>query len=71
MLEFKMGRFSGYATKYSPYNDSRIAVAAANNFGLVGNGRLFVCGLGVNGIFEEKRLLYSLLFVLENSPNHS
>ncbi|TAQ86830.1 hypothetical protein B7494_g4853 [Chlorociboria aeruginascens] len=46
--------FNGYAVKYSPFFDSRIAVSASANFGLVGNGRLFVLGLTANGIMAEK-----------------
>ncbi|KAL8854707.1 MAG: hypothetical protein Q9221_000489 [Calogaya cf. arnoldii] len=45
MLEFRTQGFNGYAVKYSPFFDSRIAVASAANFGLVGNGRLYVLGL--------------------------
>lgn len=54
MLEFRTQGFNGYAVKYSPFFDSRVAVASAANFGLVGNGRLYVLNLGLNGIFAEK-----------------
>ena len=54
MLEFPTKGFNGFAVKYSPFFDSRIAVASAANFGLVGNGRLYVLGLKANGIFAEK-----------------
>ena len=54
MLEFRTQGFNGYAVKYSPYFDSRIAVASAANFGLVGNGRLYVLGLTPEGIVAEK-----------------
>jgi len=53
-MEFRTQDKCGYAVKYSPFFDSRIAVAASANYGLVGNGRLFVCGMGANGIFAEK-----------------
>ncbi|KAI9794470.1 MAG: peroxisomal targeting signal 2 receptor [Piccolia ochrophora] len=54
MLEFRTRSFNGYAVKYSPFFDSRIAVAASANFGLVGNGRLYVLGLTPDGIVSEK-----------------
>ncbi|KAI4191222.1 MAG: hypothetical protein L6R41_000269 [Letrouitia leprolyta] len=54
MLEFRTQGFNGYAVKYSPFFDSRIAVASAANFGLVGNGRLYILGLTPKGIVAEK-----------------
>jgi len=54
MLEFRTEGFNGYSVKYSPFFDSRIAVAASANFGLVGNGRLYILGLTPNGIVVEK-----------------
>lgn len=55
MLEYRTQGFCGYSVKYSPFFDSRIAVAASANFGLVGNGRLFVLGLTADGsIVPEK-----------------
>ncbi|KAF5506823.1 Peroxisomal targeting signal 2 receptor [Colletotrichum siamense] len=41
MLEFRTQGYNPYAVKYSPYYDSRIAVASSANFGIVGNGRVF------------------------------
>ncbi|KAG8528131.1 uncharacterized protein KY384_007047 [Bacidia gigantensis] len=54
MLQFRTQGFNGYAVKYSPFFDSRIAVASAANFGLVGNGRLYILGLTPEGIIAEK-----------------
>jgi hypothetical protein len=54
MLEFRTQGFNGYSVKYSPFFDSRIAVASSANFGLVGNGRLYILGLTANGIVAEK-----------------
>jgi len=54
MLEFRTQGFNGYAVKYSPYFDSRLAVATSANFGLVGNGRLFILGLTPKGVVVEK-----------------
>ena len=54
MLEYRTPGFKGFSTKYSPFFDSRIAVATGQNFGLVGNGRLFILGLTANGIVADK-----------------
>ena len=54
MLEYRTQGFNGYAVKYSPFFDSRLAVAASANFGLVGNGRLYILGLTDKGIVAEK-----------------
>ena len=39
MLSFRTTGYNGYAVKYSPFFDSRIACAASANFGLVGTKR--------------------------------
>ncbi|KAF4126738.1 hypothetical protein GMORB2_0475 [Geosmithia morbida] len=54
MLEFRTQGYNPYAVKYSPYYDSRIAVASSANYGIVGNGRLFALGLSAQGIQIEK-----------------
>lgn len=54
MLEFRTQGYNGYSVKYSPFFDSRIAVATAANFGLVGNGRIYILGLTPQGIVAEK-----------------
>ena len=54
MFEYRTQGFNGYAVKYSPFFDSRIAVASSANFGLVGNGRLHILGLTPSGIIAEK-----------------
>jgi hypothetical protein len=54
MLEYRTQGYNGYSVKYSPFFDSRIAVAASANFGLVGNGRVYILGLTPNGIVAEK-----------------
>ena len=62
MLDFRTQGYNGYSVKYSPFFDSRIAVAAAANFGLVGNGRLYILGLTANGIVAEKWYAFFLPF---------
>ncbi|POR37536.1 Peroxisomal targeting signal 2 receptor [Tolypocladium paradoxum] len=54
MLEFRTQGYNPYAVKYSPYYDSRIAVATSANFGIVGNGRVFALGLTAQGVQVEK-----------------
>ncbi|RDW90152.1 putative peroxisome biosynthesis protein (Peroxine-7) [Aspergillus mulundensis] len=54
MLHFRTEGFQGYAVKYSPFFDNRLAVATAANFGLVGNGRLYILELTPNGIMPVK-----------------
>eukprot|EP00850_Spirogloea_muscicola_P009172 SM000051S17532 [mRNA] locus=s51:75285:77354:- [translate_table: standard] len=34
--------FNGYAVRFSPFHENRLAVATAQNFGIVGNGRQYV-----------------------------
>jgi peroxin-7 len=40
--------FNGYSVEFSPFFPHRYAVGAASNFGIVGNGRLFVFGMPSN-----------------------
>ena len=54
MLEYRTQGFNGYAVKYSPFFDSRIAVASSQHYGLVGNGRLYILGLTPEGVVAEK-----------------
>jgi peroxin-7 len=54
MLQFQTKGYNGYSTKYSPFFDNRIAVASSANFGLVGNGRLYILQLTPQGVVAEK-----------------
>ncbi|EGE04435.1 peroxisome biosynthesis protein [Trichophyton equinum CBS 127.97] len=54
MLEYRTEGFNGCAVKYSPFFDSRIAVAASSNFGLVGNGRFYILNLTPQGILPQQ-----------------
>lgn len=63
MLEFRTQGFNGYAVKYSPFFDSRIAVASSANYGLVGNGRLYILSLTANGIVADKWCVFHLFFL--------
>jgi hypothetical protein len=68
MLEFRTQGFNGYGIKYSPFFDSRIAVASSANFGLVGNGRLYILGLTPNGIVAEKWCAQRRLSTQQRAP---
>jgi peroxin-7 len=40
--------------KWSPFFENKLAVAASSNFGLVGNGKLFIMGMqGENMMIER------------------
>ncbi|KAK9466079.1 WD40-repeat-containing domain protein [Lipomyces arxii] len=54
MYSFRTTGFNGYAVQYSPFFDSKLACAASANFGLVGNGRLYILGLTPSGIVAER-----------------
>ncbi|ORY17722.1 WD40 repeat-like protein [Rhizoclosmatium globosum] len=41
-LIFRTSGYQGYAVEFSPFFENRVAVASAANFGIAGNGRLFV-----------------------------
>ncbi|KAF7803324.1 peroxisome biogenesis protein 7 [Senna tora] len=40
--------FNGYSVKFSPFYENRVAVATAQNFGILGNGRVHVLDLSPN-----------------------
>lgn len=51
--------FAHYAVAWSPFHNTRIALASAANFGLVGNGRVHLVSLvpgpgGVSGVKIDK-----------------
>jgi len=54
MLEFRTPGFKGFNVKYSPFFDNKLAVATGQNYGLVGNGRLYILELTPNGIVCER-----------------
>lgn len=54
MLSFRTQGYSGYATKYSPFFDSKLAVAGAANYGLVGNGRIYILDIAPDGTIQPQ-----------------
>lgn len=49
MLSYRTTGYNGYGVRYSPFFDNKLAVASAANYGLVGNGKLFVLGIDPSG----------------------
>lgn len=50
-------RTPGYAhhgLKFSPFFDTRLALASGANFGLVGNGRVHIVNMTPGGLMLEK-----------------
>ncbi|GJP37286.1 hypothetical protein CLOM_g21712 [Closterium sp. NIES-68] len=45
--------FNGYSARFSPFVENRLAVATAQNFGIIGNGRLHVLELAPGGGLVE------------------
>jgi peroxin-7 len=45
--------FQGYSVKFSPFEESKIAVATSQNFGIIGNGKQYVFQLNPNGTLSE------------------
>ena len=68
MLRFRTEGYNGCAVKYSPFFDNRLAVAGSSNYGLVGNGRLYVLELTPNGIVPVKWLSYTCAHSVVKCP---
>lgn len=56
MLSFRTAGFAGYAVAYSPFYDSKMAVAGSANFGLAGNGRLHILDIGNDGVIRPQSM---------------
>lgn len=54
MLRYHTTGFCGYGVQYSPFYDNVLAVSTGSNFGLVGNGKLFILEISGNGNIQEK-----------------
>ena len=67
MFEYRTQGFNGYAVKYSPFFDSRIAVASSQHYGLVGNGRLYILGLTPKQVVAEKWYVHNPVCSLQST----
>ncbi|PPD77511.1 hypothetical protein GOBAR_DD25575 [Gossypium barbadense] len=50
--------FNGYSVRFSPFYESRLAVATAQNFGILGNGRVHVIDLSPNAPIINELIAY-------------
>lgn len=53
MLSFRTSGYNGYGVRYLPFFDNKLAVGAAANYGLVGNGRLYVLAIDDAGRIRQ------------------
>ncbi|CDK25477.1 unnamed protein product [Kuraishia capsulata CBS 1993] len=66
MLSFRTTGYNGYGVRYSPFYDNKVAVATSANYGLVGNGRLYLLSINDDGsitqdnIFDTQDGLFSV-----------
>lgn len=56
MLSFRTTGHSGFAAKYSSFYDNKIAVATSTNYGLAGNGRLYVLTIQPTGQITQDKI---------------
>ncbi|KAL7664583.1 Peroxin-7 [[Candida] zeylanoides] len=54
MLSYRTQGYNGYGVTYSPFFDNKLAVATSANYGLVGNGKLFVLNIEPNGAITNQ-----------------
>lgn len=50
--------FSGYAVEFSPFEETRLACATSQHFGIVGNGRQYVLDVDPDEKAIEKVYAY-------------
>lgn len=65
--QFKTNGFNPYSVEFSPFMPNRIAIASAANFGIVGNGRLWVLR---NNNLEQLYNTQDALFDVAWAENH-
>ncbi|KAJ1550531.1 peroxisomal targeting signal 2 receptor [Nowakowskiella sp. JEL0078] len=51
--KFRTIGFNGYAVEFSPFFEYKLACASASNYGIVGNGKLWILNVGPQGIVVE------------------
>lgn len=52
--QFRTEGFNGYSVQFNPFFEHRLAVASSSNYGLVGNGRLWLLADSPQGVVVEK-----------------
>lgn len=53
-MQFHTRGFQGYAVRFSPYTDERLALASSTNYGLAGNGRLHILNRTAQGLLLDR-----------------
>ncbi|KAH3686391.1 hypothetical protein WICPIJ_002644 [Wickerhamomyces pijperi] len=53
MLQFRTKGYQGTALHYSPFYDNKLLVSSSANYGLVGNGRLYVLSIQPTGEISQ------------------
>lgn len=71
MLQYYTKGFSGYNLQYSPYYDNKIALVTGSNFGLIGNGKLFILNIEPNGRIVESNAFLTKDCLFDVSWNES
>ena len=68
--------FAGYAVEFSPFEENRLAVATAQHFGIIGNGRQYVLetlpggkGWGEPRFFETQDNIYDCSWSEDNDAH--
>ena len=59
---FSTPGFAGYSVVYSPFYPDLLAIATGSNFGIVGNGKLFLAGDKIPVEFETQDGLFDVAF---------
>ncbi|KAI9098594.1 WD40-repeat-containing domain protein [Phlyctochytrium arcticum] len=65
-VRFRTAGFNGYAVEFSPFFEPRLAVASAANYGIVGNGRLWIlnanpeAGISAERVYDTQDGVYDV-----------
>jgi len=59
-MSFKTVGFAPYSLQFSPFFESKIAIASAHNFGIIGNGRLWVLDADQSQVYDTNDALFDL-----------
>lgn len=49
--------FMGYACEWSPFEDNKLAIATAQHFGVVGNGKQHIIQVDTNNIIQQTKMV--------------
>ncbi|RUS22255.1 WD40-repeat-containing domain protein [Endogone sp. FLAS-F59071] len=67
LAKFRTQGYNGYGVQWSPFFENKLAVASSANYGLVGNGRLFIlntavgpAGINVERVYDTQDGLFDI-----------